>query len=268
MAAEADGPIELLDLDRVASALRARTIGRELHYARATTSTMDDARRLARGGCAHGAVAVADEQAAGRGTKGRAWVSPPGEGIHATLILRPDALRMQRLSIIAAVAAARAIEACTPLRAELKWPNDIELGGRKAGGILIEADWGGTGPRFALAGIGINVNFDPSPHAALIDRPATSLMVELGRRQSREDVLAALLNEFEDAYEHWDGAGVFQTWRERLSTLGRQVEIHGPAGRVTSGTAEDVEPDGALLVRRADGGLDRIVAGEVTLRTA
>lgn len=266
MAAETDDPVDRLNLDQVNSALRTRGIGRELHYARATTSTMDDARRLARNGCAHGAVAVADEQTAGRGTKGRTWVSPPGESIHATLILRPDAPRMQRLSIIAAVAAARAIEACTPLRAELKWPNDVELGGRKTGGILIEADWGGSGPRFALAGIGINVNFDPAPHAALIDRPATSLMAELGRRQSREAVLAALLNEFEDAYERWNETGAFRAWRERLSTLGRQVEIHGPAGPLASGTAEDVEPDGALLIRRADGGLDRIVAGEVTLR--
>ena len=267
MTDEAAGdPGAILDLARVRASLRTIAFGRRIHYARATSSTMDDARRLAGSGCPHGMVAVADEQTAGRGTKGRAWVSPPGESIHATLIARPDAERMKRLSIIAAVAAARAIESATPLRAELKWPNDVELGGRKAGGILIEGEWSDDGPLWALVGIGINVNFDPAPHAALIDRPATSLMVELGRRQSREDVLAALLNEFEEAYEHWSGAGVFQAWRERLTTLGRQVEIHGPAGPVTSGIAEDVEPDGALLIRRADGGLDRIIAGEVTLR--
>lgn len=256
----------ILDLEHVRGALHAIAFGREFHYARATSSTMDDARRLADSGCPHGTVAVADEQTAGRGTKGRAWVSPPGESIHATLIARPDAARMKRLSIIAAVAAARAIEATTPLRAELKWPNDIELGGRKAGGILIEGEWSDAGPLWALVGIGINVNFDPAPHAALIDRPATSLMVELGRRQSREEVLAALLNEFEDAYERWDETGVFQAWRERLTTLGRQVEIQGPAGPLASGIAEDVDQDGALLVRRPDGSLQRIVAGEVTLR--
>lgn len=259
---------EPLDRERIISALRTRRIGRELHYARTTTSTMDDARRLAENGCAHGAAALTDEQTAGRGTKGRTWVSPPGESIHATLVARPDAGRMARLSIISAVAAARAIEACTPLQAGLKWPNDLELGGRKTGGILIEADWGKTGPRFALVGIGINVNFDPAPHAALIDRPATSLMIETGARQSREAVLAALFNEFETAFESPDETAVFRAWREHLTTLDQRVEIHGPSGPPLAGIAEDVAADGALLLRRDDGVIERIVAGEVTLRTA
>lgn len=268
MTGESEGRREPLDRERIVSALRTRRIGRELHYARTTTSTMDDARRMAEDGCAHGAVALAEEQTAGRGTKGRTWVSPPGEGIHATLVVRPDARRMARLSIISAVAAARAIEDCVPLRAGLKWPNDLELGGRKAGGILIEADWGETGPRFALVGIGINVNFDPAPHAPLIDRPATSLMIETGARQSREAVLAALLNEFETAFESPDEAAVFRAWRERLTTLGRRVEIRGPSGPPLAGIAENVAADGALLLRRDDGTVERIVAGEVTLRTA
>ena len=259
---------EPLDRERIISALRTRRIGREIHYARTTTSTMDDARRLAEDGCAHGAVALTDEQTAGRGTKGRTWVSPPGESIHATLVARPDAGRMARLSIISAVAAARAVEACTPLRAGLKWPNDLELGGRKAGGILIEADWGETGPRFALVGIGINVNFDPTHHAVLIDRPATSLMIETGARQSREAVLAALCNEFEAAFESPDETAVFHAWRERLTTLDQRVEVSGPSGPPLAGIAEDVATDGALLLRQDDGTVERVVAGEVTLRTA
>ena len=258
----------LLDRAQVEAALRTREIGRELIHLPSTTSTMDDARRAAEAGCRHGLVVAADEQTAGRGTKGRTWVSPPGESIHATLVVRPAAEQMKRLSIVAAVAAAEAIEAATPLRAELKWPNDVEIGGRKTGGILIEGEWGAQGPRHALVGIGINVNFDPAPHAARIDRPATSLMVELGERQSREAVLAALLNAFERAYDGYEEHGIFEAWRNRLSTLGRRVQVHGADGIDLAGEAEDVETDGALLVRAGDGVLHRVIAGEVTLRVS
>lgn len=266
-------PERRLQIDQVREALRTREIGRDLRYLRVAESTMIDARRLAEAGGRHGAVVVADEQTAGRGTKGRAWLSAPGRSIHATLIVRPDAEQMKRLSIVSAVATAQAVERATGLAPRLKWPNDVELRRRKFGGILIEGEWRADGPAWALVGIGVNVNFDPAPHAAQIDRPATSLMLELGREAPREAVLAELLNAFEEAYDNAasDEAfdAVFRAWRSRLDTLGREVRIVAPGGEtIVEGVAEDAAFDGALLVRDAGGRLHTITAGEVSLREA
>ena len=175
-------PQQRLQIPQVELALRTTAIGRDLHYLRVTNSTMDDARRLAEADCPHGATVVADEQTAGRGTKGRSWVSPPGQSIHTTLVVRPSAEQMRRLSIVTPVAVAQAVEQVSGLRPRLKWPNDVEINRHKFGGILIEGEWRSDGPTYALIGIGVNVNFDPAPHAAQIDRPATSLMIEPATR--------------------------------------------------------------------------------------
>lgn len=268
---ETNDPLPLdqrLDADAVRTQLTTRQIGRELHYLRVTNSTMDDARRLAEAGCPHGTTVVADEQTAGRGTKGRIWVSPPGQSIHTTLVVRPSTDQMKRLSIITPVAACEAIAATTPLQPTIKWPNDIQIEARKLGGILIEAEWGRDQPKYALIGIGLNVNFDPAPWSSQIDRPATSLMIELDARQQREPVLAELLNAFETAYDGWDTDELHEAWRSRLSTLGRDIRIIGPTGDEFDGRAEDVSRDGALMVRARDGQLVPVVAGEVTLRDA
>ncbi len=261
-------PAQRLNADAVRSRLTTAQIGRQLHYLRVTNSTMDDARRLAESGCPHGTTVVADEQTAGRGTKGRIWVSPPGQSIHATLVVRPSADQLKRLSIITPVAACEAVARTSPLQPTIKWPNDIQIEHRKLGGILIEAEWGRNQPDYALIGIGLNVNFDPAPWATQIDRPATSLMIELEARQQREPVLAELLNAFETAYEAWDSEELHQAWKSRLSTLGRDVRIIGPTGDEFEGQAEDVNRDGALLIRKPDGNLVPVIAGEVTLRDA
>ncbi|MYD74491.1 MAG: biotin--[acetyl-CoA-carboxylase] ligase, partial [Chloroflexi bacterium] len=215
-------PDQRLDIDLVRSLLTTQEFGQELHYLVQTSSTMDDARRLAEAGAPHGAVVVADEQTAGRGTKGRIWVSPPGQSIHTTLIVRPSIEELKRLSIISPVATTDAVRSTTPLEPTVKWPNDIQMEHRKMGGILIEADWSEGQPSYALIGIGLNVNFDPAPWATQIDRPATSLMIELGERQQREPVFAALLNAFEQRFREAGAAELHDTWISRLNTLNRE----------------------------------------------
>lgn len=227
---------------------------------------MDDARHLAEQGCPHGMAVVADEQTAGRGTKGRDWVSSDGRNLHITLIVRPDAVQMQRLSIVSAVATAQAVERAAGLRPRIKWPNDIEIERRKFGGILIEGEWRSDRPAYALVGIGVNVNFDPAPHADRIDRPATSLMLELGCELPREAVLVELLNAFEAAYDRAGSDEVFTAWCSRLDTLGRSVRIINRGAVEVEGIAEGVTRDGALQVRDDADQLHTVVAGEVSLR--
>ena len=261
-------PDQRLDIDLVRSLLTTQEFGRELHYLVQTTSTMDDARRLAEAGAPHGTVVVADEQTAGRGTKGRIWVSPPGQSIHTTLIVRPSIEELKRLSIISPVATTDAVRATTPLQPRIKWPNDIQMEHRKMGGILIEADWSEGRPSYALIGIGLNVNFDPAPWATQIDRPATSLMIELGERQQREPVFAALLNAFEQRYRQAGAAELHDTWVSRLNTLNQEVTVTLASGETVDGRAVGVDDAGALIVETADGSRQTFIAGEVTLREA
>ena len=261
-------PNQRLDIEQVRSLLATSEFGQNLHYLVQTTSTMDDARRLAEQGAPHGAVVVADEQTAGRGTKGRIWVSPPGQSIHTTLIVRPSIDELKRLSIISPVATTDAVHETTPLQPTIKWPNDIQMEQRKMGGILIEADWSEGQPNYALVGIGLNVNFDPAPWATQIDRPATSLMIELGARQQREPVFAALLNAFERRYRQADMPELHETWISRLDTLNKDVTVTLASGEAIEGRAVGVDDAGALIVETDDGQQRAFIAGEVTLREA
>ncbi|MCY3567786.1 MAG: biotin--[acetyl-CoA-carboxylase] ligase [Chloroflexi bacterium] len=261
-------PDQRLDIDRVSALLTTSVVGQRIRHFVKTTSTMDEARRLAEDGAPHGTVVVADEQTAGRGTKGRIWVSPPGQSIHATIIVRPDTEQLKRLSIVSPVAATDAVRATTPLEPTIKWPNDVQIEQRKLGGILIEAEWRDAQPVYALVGIGLNVNFDPAPWATQIDRPATSLMIELGARRQREPVLAALLNAFENRYGQAGASELHETWTARLDTLGREVTVTLSTGERIDGAAVAVEDAGALILRTADGEQRTFIAGEVTVREA
>ena len=259
-------PDQRLNIDLVRSLLTTTEVGQNLHYLVQTTSTMDDARRLAEDGAPHGTVVVADEQTAGRGTKGRIWVSPPGQSIHTTLIVRPTIEQLKRLSIVSPVATTDAVRETTPLQPTIKWPNDIQMQNRKMGGILIEADWGAGQPHYALIGIGLNVNFDPAPWASLIDRPATSLMIELDARQEREPIFAALLNAFERRFNQAESQELHETWISRLNTLHKEVTVTLTTGEAVQGTAIGVDEAGALILETADGQRRTFIAGEVTLR--
>ena len=223
---------------------------------------MDVAREEAVAGAPHGAVVFAEEQTAGRGRFGRRWVSPAGKNLYLTLVLRPDAGRLRRLSMVAPLALCRAIESVTSLRPAIKWPNDVLVGERKLAGVLIEGESSGADLLFALVGIGLNVN-DPidDPDIAGI---ATSLSRETGIETPREPVLAALLNELEGAYSA-PSADLYGEWRSRIAILGQPVRLTF-RDEVYEGTAEDVDDEGSLILRLTDGTQKTFEAGEVTLR--
>ena len=254
-----------LNLAAVEAELGTAFVGRRLLYHKSTGSTQDVARAEGETGAAEGTAALAEEQTAGRGRMGRAWVSPAGTNLYLTLLMRPPVARLRSLSIIAPLATAEAVEETTGLSPTIKWPNDVLIAGRKLAGVLIETELSGQAVKYALVGIGLNVNFDVEqvPEIAEI---ATSLKRELGREVSREAVLAALFNRFEALYQEASrGRSVYEAWRSRLETLGRPLKVTF-GGQVEAGVAEDVDGEGSLVLRRADGSQVTIAAGEVTLR--
>jgi BirA family biotin operon repressor/biotin-[acetyl-CoA-carboxylase] ligase len=226
----------------VQAMLTTQFVGRFSVYLPRVTSTMDVAREEAEADAPEGLIVVAEEQTQGRGRRGRGWVSPPGENVYVTAVLRPEREELRSLGMIAPLAVCATVES-VGVECRLKWPNDILVGGKKVAGVLIDASSANDRVHYALVGIGINVNFDPGEHPELKGM-ATSLSAETGREVSREEVLAALLNEMERLYlEVRHGGSVASRWKELLETLGRRVQVRlndmpveGGGGRRWRGT--------------------------------
>ena len=191
-------------------------------------------------------------------------MAPAGVNLYVSILARPPLAVLKRLGIVAPLAVAEAVKAVAGLDVAFKWPNDILAGGRKLCGVLIEGELAGQQPDFAVVGIGLNINLEPDRYPEIAGT-ATSIMRELGRPVSREETLAALLNAFERCYDQEDGEALRLAWRARLETLGREVTVTF-AGRAEQGLAEEVDGEGALVLRRADGSTVTLPAGEVTLR--
>ena len=246
--------------DRGVRGAVGRAIGREIEHHARITSTQDRARELVDAGCGP-MVVVADEQTAGRGRQGRTWSAPPGTSLLASWVFRPLPSDPALFALLAGVAVARALDALGVPGARLKWPNDVQLGGKKLAGTLGDAV---TAPDDGALVLGIGVNAGQSAaDLGELAAMATSCRIEghevdrlalLARITAQLDLLAASPDERRTALDEW---------RSRSSVLGREVEVRGAAGSVR-GLAREVAEDGALVLETASGDR-RILAGEVSL---
>ena len=256
-----------LSSECIQASLTTAFVGRPTHYRATIGSTMDEARLLAEGGAPEGTVIVADEQTAGRGRLQRTWWAPPASSLLLSLLLRPDlpARQAQRLTVICSLSVCDAISEVASLQAEVKWPNDVLIDGRKVCGILTELDVLEARIRYAIVGIGINVNLDFAGAPPLM-APATSLSIVAGHPVSRLELYLALCASVERRYVALrEGQSFHREWAERMATIGERVQVTGP-GEQWDGQAVGVDEDGALLVREAQGDVRRVLAGDVTLR--
>lgn len=248
----------------ITNGLKTRFVGQRTIYYPSLTSTMDVARQEAQQGAGEGTVIIADEQTAGRGRLNRAWLSPGGN-IALSVILRPGLDYLHSLVMLASLTVVHSIEAVTGLKARIKWPNDILIGGKKVCGILVESRAQGNRVDYAIIGIGVNVNLRPDDFPGILPI-ATSLSRELGKEVARLSLIRCLLLEIERLYLALPaGESIYEEWQDRLVTLGKRVRVES-GGTVQEGIAESVDRDGSLLLRHPDGSLTRIVAGDVTLR--
>jgi BirA family biotin operon repressor/biotin-[acetyl-CoA-carboxylase] ligase len=216
-----------------------------------TASTNADVAAEARAGAAEGLVITAESQAAGRGRLGRGWSMPPRAGIAVSVLLRPgdhvSAAKLGWLPLLVGVAAVEAVRRIADVDAVLKWPNDVLVDGRKLGGILVELHGGAV-----VAGVGLNVSLreDELPVPT-----ATSLTLAGAAHGDRDPLLRALLRRLADGYGRWRDAGgdpvasgLRETYLVHCATLGREVRLDLPGGRSVTGTADDIDPDGRVVV--------------------
>jgi BirA family biotin operon repressor/biotin-[acetyl-CoA-carboxylase] ligase len=251
--------------------INTHEIGHALHWFSEVGSTNDVARALAEEGAAHGEVVIAESQTAGRGRRGRAWISPPGRNIYLSVILRPDLppVRAPELTLLSSVALCQAVRhAGVP--ADIKWPNDLMVHGRKVAGVLTEMAAEVDQVQWVVLGVGINVNARAEDFPPELRGSATSLCLERGQPVPRALLASAVLGALEEWLDRHAAEGfgpVRAAWKEMSETLGREVRVRSP-GHDVEGVAEDVDEIGALIVRTR-AGRERVLAGDVeSLRPA
>ena len=245
--------------------LDTKWAGCEITYFPQCDSTNRIARQMAQQGAPHGALVITDEQTAGRGRRGRSWVSPSGESVMMTVVLRPQEhpSRVALVSLSVALAVAEAIEEASGVGTRIKWPNDIVSGGRKVCGMLLEMDADEQCVHSIAAGIGINVHqqaFDGE-----IAGTASSLDLLSGRTLSRADVVRAFLRALERAEAQRAAGTLMEAYRARSATLGRRVRVIG-VQESFEGEALEVTESGSLLVKDENGMVREVLAGDVSVR--
>ena len=247
---------DVFDLPALEAALADARCAGKLHFAPVTNSTNTDALEAARAGAPHWSVYFADEQLAGRGRSNHQWHSAAGQGLYVSILIRPNtnATALPLLPLIAGLAAAKAINEVSGLTVDLRWPNDLLIGQRKTGGILVEARTEADKIAYAVVGIGINVH--QQEFAADLATPATSLDLETSRRISRQHLLISLLKSLEYETHTLSTPEAGETIPKQVEAAstwirGKRVHVHGP--QACSGITAGLDAHGFLRVQTETG---------------
>jgi BirA family biotin operon repressor/biotin-[acetyl-CoA-carboxylase] ligase len=260
---------DTLESTAIQALLKTERLGQTIHYMESCPSTQIVAHQLAQEHAPDGTVVLTEEQTAGRGRMARKWHSAAGKGIWMSVILRPDVVpqKAPQFTLVAAVAAVRAIEQVTGLKPEIKWPNDVLIKGKKCTGILTELQSDADGIQALIIGIGLNVNQVPLDFDPEVQDIATSLKMESGEEVDRRKLVSALLQfleQYTDLYiEH--GFGLLKLmWESYSSTIGRPVRAR-MVKETLEGIAEGITDDGVLQLRTADGKLHGIYSADIEM---
>jgi BirA family biotin operon repressor/biotin-[acetyl-CoA-carboxylase] ligase len=257
----------MIDEQRLRKSLSGRLVGQNVIYLKTVDSTNEYAFGLAKNGASEGTVILADEQTRGKGRLQRIWQSPPGLNIYTSVILRPPLKPAvaPRITLMAGVAVAGLLSQCRVKDVSLKWPNDVQIGGRKVCGILTEMKTLGDRVDFVIVGIGLNVNMRKEDfNAEILDR-ATSVREETGSIIPRQELVVHLYHHLEKWYNVLLGEGfppVRESWLAFASILGRRIRVE-PVKDAQEGEVIGVDEDGALLIKNESGLRQRVIAGDI-----
>lgn len=267
---------DVMTAEEIGSLLKTKTMGRCCVCYEETDSTNTQAKLLAEEGKPHGTLVCAERQTEGKGRRGRAWSSPPGEAIYMTLLLKPQIqpIHASMLTLVMGLAAAKACNEILSYRlgenapkVQVKWPNDLVLEGRKLAGILTEMSAEVDYINYVVIGIGINVNMRCFPKE--IADMANSLYMVSGQNFSRAELTACCMKHFEECYDRFAASEDLRDLREDYESLlvnkGEKVWVLDPKHEYT-GKALGINEKGELLVEREDGQTETVYAGEVSVR--
>ena len=242
---------------------------RRMYYYDEIDSTNTQIKRLAEEDAPHGTLAVADYQSRGKGRRGRAWDSPHGSAIYMSILFRPEIRpdRASMLTLVIGLSVTQAIRSNLGLQAQIKWPNDVVLNGKKLVGILTEMSAQMNYIEYLVTGIGINANLREFPEE--LEDKATSLQKEIGHKVNRSALIAECMEKIEENYEIFvktqDLSGLMAAYQEALVNQDQQVRVLEP-GHEYTGVARGINAMGELLVEKEDGTITEVYAGEVSVR--
>ena len=232
-------------------------------------STNTKIQELADAGAVHGTVVTCEKQTAGKGRRGRTWESPEGENIYFSILLRPqiDSAKAPMITLVMAQSVAEAIQRLGFDGIRIKWPNDLVLNGKKVCGILTEMHMSSTSIDYVVVGVGVNVNLEAFPEE--LEGKATSLFLERGVKIDRNSLIQDIVDIFDKEYEQFIKTEDLSFQQERYNRLlvncNKEVLVLEPGNEYTA-YALGVNERGELLVRKADGTLEAVFAGEVSVR--
>ena len=245
---------DLMTEAEIKSLMHTEWVAKEVLYFDTIDSTNTKAQELAEKGYPSGTLVVADKQESGKGRRGRSWVSPSGTGIFMTLMIKPDINpnNASMLTLVAALAVAKAITSVTGEEALIKWPNDIVVNGKKVCGILTEMNAQFDYINHIVVGIGINVHNESFPEE--ISQMASSLMIEAGgKRFHRAQIIAETMSYFEQYYDTFlktqDLSALVREYDELLVNMNKAVRVLDPK-EPFDGKAMGITPKGELIVDR------------------
>lgn len=260
---------DVITAEELKSQMDTQWAAQQVCYYEETDSTNIRAKQLGEEGMPHGTLAVADIQSAGRGRRGRGWETPKGCSICMSILLRPEIppVKAPMLTLVMAQSVAEGIKESTGVDVQIKWPNDIVLNGKKLVGILTEMSTEIDYINHVVIGVGINVNMEQ--FLKELSEKATSLRVELGHPMKRSPIIAAVMKKFEKNYGLFIEAGDLEPIQDAYNSLlvnqGREVRILG-AKEEYNAFSLGINKEGELLVRKEDGSMEAIFAGEVSVR--
>lgn len=259
----------MLEKDIINRLMDTAVMGRNMLCYDEVDSTNTVLKKLAVQGAQSGTLVTAESQNQGRGRRGRTWVSPKGSSISMSLLIRPDfePERSRMLTLVMALSVAQAVIKSTGLEAKIKWPNDIVVNNKKVTGILTEMILNKENGPFVIIGTGINVNVEEFPDE--IKDMASSLKNQSGKKESREEIIALTMNFFEENYNRFlqtkDLSLIKSEYESLLVNKNKDVLVLGEK-EPYKGTAIGIDNEGELIVRNEEGILNKVYAGEVSVR--
>ncbi len=244
-----------------------KIIGSKIYHFPCLSSTQDKAKEVAETEL-EGCVVISDRQTAGRGSKGRCWLSPSG-GVYLSVILKPDIhLReISKITLLSAVSLSETVEKMAFVRTSLKWPNDILINNKKVGGILCESAICGEVFHFIVVGIGVNLNNKIEDISPSLLYPATSILEEARKKISRKKFIEEVLFDFDKNYLHFKKNGfaeIREKWKRKSSTLNKNITILDGNKKI-KGKAMDISEEGFLILENKKGEIRKITTGDVVI---
>ena len=261
---------EYMNRNEILDGLNTKTIGKELYLFKEVMSTNTVAKFLSENDVSNGTVIISEKQSGAKGRLGKSWESPLG-GIWLSLVVKPnvDHSKIPMITLATGVAVVKTLERIGIENAEIKWPNDVMINDKKVCGILTEAITKFNSIESVIIGVGIDANFDVNVLSEELQEGTTTLDIELGHRVNENEIIRFFLEEFEKIgtlFEDGKFEGILKEWRKYSYSIGKIVEVREPFSKSYDGYVLGISREGALVVEKIDGTLEKVISGECIIK--